>query len=466
MSLLRKRLCSGLQPLLMAVAFFLFGTQLSAQLTSRVLDQAEVLSPAQIQEIETALLQLEQRWQTPMRLVTLDQMGSAAANNTLGNLNNQLYAHPNVDSAVVLVWNRQQQDILMSFGPGWNDQDMSDTLIAAAALFQGVKGQPDSQAALPGVVDRIARQATARQSVWQRFLLLQRQSFTGFWKQLNNMNPVWLFSAIGLSVLVLFVLELIIPWRRQQSHKRPQLGLDLFYTFLHKPLFYALIGSAVVGITDFLFREFLLRQFGVQNWVAIELGQLPHWIQYLLLFLLVDFLGYWGHRALHASDTLWRLHQVHHSALQLDVFNGIRQHIGEDLFYRLFQYLPLGLFGFGVVETFWVALIQSFFSTFTHANVRLPLGPLKYLFNNPQLHVWHHTRIEGRGNVNFGDALSCWDFIFGTGYAPGEKEGVGRAFDGSQLDLGFEDVEHYPKGYFGQLLAPFRKSVQASETVI
>ncbi len=427
-----------------------------AQSVELLQDHAGVLALPQRQHIESVQANLLQRWQTPLALVTLQQMGSAQANSRLSQLNSQLYQHPDVGSAMVLVWDAQHNDILMSFGPDWADAEMSQALLAAAALFEPYKGQTQSQQALAEVVQRVAAHARARQSYWQRFLLLQGDALQSFAGQIMRLDYRLVFSALGLSVLLLFVLELLLPWRRQQKHLRPQLGLDLFYTFAQKPLFYALLGTALVGISDFLFRDMLLGSFGLDNWVAIELNNLPQWSQYLLLFLLVDFLGYWGHRVLHASNVLWRLHQVHHSTMQIDVFNGIRQHIGEDLFYRMFQYLPLGLFGFSVTETFWVALVQSFFSSFTHANVRLKLGPLKYLFNNPELHIWHHSRIEGRGNVNFGDALSCWDFIFGTGYAPREEQGITEEFDGSDLQLGFDGVEQYPRGYFGQLVAPFK----------
>ena len=102
------------------------------------------------------------------------------------------------------------------------------------------------------------------------------------------------------------------------------------------------------------------------------------------------------------------------------------------------------------VETAWIyiSLFISLLSYFTHSNTRVPLGPFKYLFNNPQLHVWHHTvEIHDRGNVNFGDALSVWDFIFGTGYAPEERYDV---------ELGSDGIEEYPTGFSGQFFEPFK----------
>ncbi len=102
-----------------------------AQSVELLQDHAGVLALPQRQHIESVQANLLQRWQTPLALVTLQQMGSAQANSRLSQLNNQLYQHPDVGSAVVLVWDAQHNDILMSFGPDWADAEMSQALLAA-----------------------------------------------------------------------------------------------------------------------------------------------------------------------------------------------------------------------------------------------------------------------------------------------------------------------------------------------
>ncbi len=85
-----------------------------------------------------------------------------------------------------------------------------------------------------------------------------------------------------------------------------------------------------------------------------------------------------------------------------------------------------------------------------HANINLPLGPLKYILNSPQMHIWHHARHlpEARFGINYGITLSLWDYLFGTAVIPG---------DGRDIPLGFEEVDRYPHGFFSQMLQPFRK---------
>src|SRR5712692_1982808 len=47
------------------------------------------------------------------------------------------------------------------------------------------------------------------------------------------------------------------------------------------------------------------------------------------------------------------------------------------------------------------------------------MGPLKYLVNSPEMHVWHHVHPDaGPPDRNFGITLSLWDWIFGTAYLP------------------------------------------------
>ena len=78
----------------------------------------------------------------------------------------------------------------------------------------------------------------------------------------------------------------------------------------------------------------------------------------------------------------------------------------------------------------------------------LPLGPLRYLLNNPQMHIWHHAaRFPAHlpYGVNFGLTLSLWDYLFGTAYVPRS---------GRDIALGFDGLERFPKGFGGQTVYP------------
>jgi sterol desaturase/sphingolipid hydroxylase (fatty acid hydroxylase superfamily) len=284
------------------------------------------------------------------------------------------------------------------------------------------------------------------QDYWELFLLTEASAFRSGLELI--LQPGW-FAHLYLFIIAGFIAwETILPWRPQQRRLRDSAGLDLFYTLFNYVLFWMLIGTAVCAITSLVFRDAMAHYLGMQHWTAIQLEALPVGLRYLLLLLVLDLTSWSGHWLLHRVDFLWQFHKVHHSARELDVLNAGRIHFIEKLFYPFFFYVPVGLIGFGLRDTMAVGLFVAIFSAFTHANVRLPLGPLKYVLNNPQIHLWHHAReIDPKRNVNYGDALSLWDYLFGTAYLPDDR---------NELELGFEGVESYPKSFAQQLFAPFR----------
>ena len=128
----------------------------------------------------------------------------------------------------------------------------------------------------------------------------------------------------------------------------------------------------------------------------------------------------------------------------------LRYHWMENILYRIPEYLVLSLFGFGALDFFIVYTLSLAIGHWNHANIVLPLGPLKYVFNNPQMHIWHHARQlpPGRYGVNFGLSLSLWDYLFGSAYIPR---------DGRDEPLGFAGMETFPATLPGQLVYPLSR---------
>lgn len=55
---------------------------------------------------------------------------------------------------------------------------------------------------------------------------------------------------------------------------------------------------------------------------------------------------------------------------------------------------------------------------FTHANLRLSLGPLTGLVCGPQVRRIHHSRLGADRNKNFAQFFPFYDRLFGTYYQP------------------------------------------------
>src|SRR5690554_95531 len=268
------------------------------------------------------------------------------------------------------------------------------------------------------------------------------------WREI--LHPSWgnyFYWLIGLS-LFFWLLEIYAPWRQHQAKIRKDFWLDGFYMFFNFFLF-SLIGyNAVSNIGVEAFNDFL-GVFGIENLVAFEIQSWPVWAQLLTLFVIRDFIQWNVHRLLHRSEFLWKIHKVHHSVQEMGFAAHLRFHWGETIVYRTIEYIPLAMIGFGIQDFFLVHIFATAIGHFNHSNIRLPLGPFRYLLNNPQMHIWHHAKQMPRQyGANFGISLSVWDYLFGTAYVPA---------DGRDIALGFEEVEHYPKSFMEQQWYPFRE---------
>ncbi len=285
---------------------------------------------------------------------------------------------------------------------------------------------------------------------WQLFT----SSATGYAQYLWDavLNPHWsnyFYWLIAISVLV-YALELLFPWRKNQKAIREDFWLDAFYMFFNFFLF-GLVGYAALStVVSQAFNDLLANVFGIRNLVAIQVGSLPHWVQLLILFLVRDFVQWNVHRLLHWSPWLWQFHKVHHSVREMGFAAHLRYHFVETFVYRTIEYLPLAMIGFGIQDFILVHLFTIVIGHLNHANFNLPLGPLKYVLNSPQMHIWHHARDlpAGSTGINFGITLSVWDYIFGTASIP---------YDGRDIPLGFEEVDTYPHGFFSQMAQPFKE---------
>lgn len=167
----------------------------------------------------------------------------------------------------------------------------------------------------------------------------------------------------------------------------------------------------------------------------------------LLYIVLIDFFGYWFHRAEHAVPLLWRFHATHHSIRHLSAVESY-VHWLEGAFRFAGVLLPVSL----LVPTpppdaSVLAVIWGVWTIYTHSSaraLRLPRG-LRWLFVDNQAHHLHHGRARAYHDCNFGFFLTVWDRAFGTWRAP-----EGDHFP----ETGLDDTPP-PAGPAGYLVHPF-----------
>ena len=285
---------------------------------------------------------------------------------------------------------------------------------------------------------------------WEAFY----QGYQGYANYLWNeiTNPHWqnyFYWLIGVSLFFL-VLEWLRPWREDQPKFRKDFWLDAFYMFFNFFLFSLIIYNAASDVVVQFFND-LLGLVGIQNVVALHVESWPRWTQLLLLFVIRDFIQWWTHRLLHRVSWLWEFHKVHHSVQQMGFAAHLRYHWMETVVYRSIEYLPLAMIGFGIDDFFIVHIFTLAVGHFNHSNLTVPLGPLKYIFNNPQMHIWHHAEHlpqDRKYGVNFGLTLSIWDYLWGTDYIP---------YNGRDIKLGFPQVEQFPQTFWQQISHGFKR---------
>jgi sterol desaturase/sphingolipid hydroxylase (fatty acid hydroxylase superfamily) len=257
-------------------------------------------------------------------------------------------------------------------------------------------------------------------------------------------NYFWGLIAISLMT---WALEIIFPWRKEQSIIRKDFWLDGFYMFFNFFLF-SIVISGFYKLLEVFFTDFGIT---AKTLSIIDISSLPNLVQLLVFFILLDFVQWSTHVLLHKYPILWRFHKVHHSVKEMGFAAHLRYHWMENIFYKplkVFAVMLLG--GFEPEQAYIVHFIAITIGHINHANVKITWGPFKYIFNNPVMHLYHHSYVlpEGKYGVNFGISLSLWDYIFKTNYIP-EESGT--------IELGFPGDENFPSDFINQEIYGFVK---------
>lgn len=192
---------------------------------------------------------------------------------------------------------------------------------------------------------------------------------------------------------------------------------------------------------------FLLGNAGLAAWyLLLPLPPLPtpeshRPVTTLLLILtallIVDFLFYWYHRLQHRWAWLWAIHELHHSDEALNVTSSFRTYWLERPLQAALIGLPMALLmGAHRPAGLWFLAATTALLLFSHANLRLSLGPLTPVVVGPQLHRLHHARAVAYHDCNFAQYFPLLDVLFGTYRAPGRGEFPATGVDGVAGDAG------------------------------
>ena len=289
----------------------------------------------------------------------------------------------------------------------------------------------------------------------EKYISIFLESYSGYFNYLKSEILYWkwdnyFYGLLSISLIV-WLLEIAFPWRKNQRIFRKDFWLDLFYLFFNFFLLNLILLIALSNITATLINDFLLL-FGLelQPIQLFSIEKLSRPTALFLFFIISDFIQWNVHRMLHTFPFLWKIHKTHHSVKEMGFAAHFRYNWMEPIVYKSILYIPIILIGgFNLQDVFIVHFITIAIGHLNHANIGWDYGIFKYVFNNPKMHIWHHSKvIPNRNGVNFGISLSLWDYLFRTNYIPK---------DGRDIELGFSDDNEFPEDFLKQEIYPLKK---------
>ncbi|MFM0739339.1 sterol desaturase family protein [Paraburkholderia xenovorans] len=226
-------------------------------------------------------------------------------------------------------------------------------------------------------------------------------------------------------VLLMMAIGAVLERRRpvELLHSRSVQRLNLVYAALYmavveglKPL----TAAASVAIVNALGGGMVV--LASHGWGALA--------SFVIVLLTVDLLEYAFHRLQHTWPLLWKLHSLHHSAVDLNVTVTFRHHWLEAAIKGCLLYPLVGVL-FKVDP--WIvgatSLVFMFGNYFAHLNLRVDLGRYTTWVNNPQFHRLHHSARPEHFDHNFTQLLPLWDHLFGTLWIPAKHEWPATGLD-------------------------------------
>ncbi|HLT32256.1 MAG TPA: sterol desaturase family protein [Aquaticitalea sp.] len=289
----------------------------------------------------------------------------------------------------------------------------------------------------------------------EKYINIISTSYSGYWNYLKhqifqvNQWDNFFYGLIIISLLV-WVLEILFPWRKNQSIFRKDFWLDTFYMFFNFFILNLIVLIALSNTTAEFFND-VLGVFGwhIDSLQVFDVDELPKGLGLFVFFIISDFVQWNTHRLLHRVPFLWNFHKIHHSVKEMGFAAHLRYHWIEPIVYKSLLYVPIAIMGgFDAKDVAIVHFFAIAIGHLNHANLGWNYGPFKYILNNPKMHIWHHAKKlpeQAKYGVNYGLTLSLWDYLFKTHYIP---------HDGRDEELGFMQDENFPKNFIGQSFYP------------
>ncbi|MFT4520236.1 MAG: sterol desaturase/sphingolipid hydroxylase (fatty acid hydroxylase superfamily) [Halioglobus sp.] len=182
-----------------------------------------------------------------------------------------------------------------------------------------------------------------------------------------------------------------------------------------------------------------------------SLASLPLWLDFAVVFLVLELARYGIHVAMHKIPLLWRLHAVHHTDSTIDVSTAFRHHPIEAVFSAAPIIPIIWLLDSAPEALIIYRALDLTMAVLTHTNVdvneRLQRA-LRSIVITPAFHRTHHFAEKRFTDSNYGAMTPWFDYLFKT-YQPTTSE------QQKQAKLGLDSHTINEQRIDGMLIAPF-----------
>jgi alkylglycerol monooxygenase len=149
-----------------------------------------------------------------------------------------------------------------------------------------------------------------------------------------------------------------------------------------------------------------------QNLAVTHLS--PKVWMYVLVFIVLDFQGYWVHRWSHKINFFWNKHAIHHSSEEFNLACALRQSVSSFINLFTFFLLPAALLGVPTIIIGTMVPIHLFAQFWYHTCHIDKMGFLEKIIVTPSHHRVHHALNPEYMDKNYSQIFIIWDRLFGS----------------------------------------------------
>jgi sterol desaturase/sphingolipid hydroxylase (fatty acid hydroxylase superfamily) len=250
--------------------------------------------------------------------------------------------------------------------------------------------------------------------------------------------------SIAVGVFTIMVCwEYFSPRRQQITSRKQRWPINLGLAVLNM----ALMRFTVGGLAYYVAID-----ASNQSWGLLHQFFVADWLKIIISLLSLDLAIYFQHVISHKWKLLWRLHQVHHTDIEIDATTAVRFHPLEIVISMGYKVVCIYLIGADPFAVIVFEIILNATATFNHSNINLPNKidkVLRWIIITPDVHRIHHSTVRSETDSNYGFSISLWDRMFKTYVAEPEKTQT-------TLDIGLPQYRKQDElGFIQLLLSPF-----------